>query len=372
MISGHYNVDDWGAVGDGVSDDTKAIQGAIDQCQGNGGGVVLVPPGTYKVNQLIIVQNVTLVGFGANVSILKTSQANQDVIRVTGGGVRLTDLGFDSFVPRVAGSYVNFTATSERGQLDHFLMEKAYTGVILSGPDTLYVEHGIIRNNSVGTEGSCSVLVSGGQDQYIAKLTMNNEPDRQPFAGIWIRQTGNVNISDCDLMHCGHALTLTGGFSIYVRDSFFDSSMIGILINAQTPVQRCHFSGCWSCGHMQHGVLLDPSSPASIDSISFVQQDALLNKIDGVHFGKGTDLKLIGSNCCENGSAGVAVGHLARQVLLTSNKLGSTESLKGNAYGCFLVNGCDYLTVSNNNLLGNFTQNLAGLAAHQIINNNFI
>ncbi len=42
------SANDYGAVGDGVTDDTKAIQAAIDAA-GEGGKVCLAP-GTYRVN----------------------------------------------------------------------------------------------------------------------------------------------------------------------------------------------------------------------------------------------------------------------------------------------------------------------------------
>lgn len=41
---------DFGAVGDGITDDTAAIQAAIDACEAAGGGTVFFPPGTYLVN----------------------------------------------------------------------------------------------------------------------------------------------------------------------------------------------------------------------------------------------------------------------------------------------------------------------------------
>lgn len=44
-----FNVKEFGAKGDGVTDDTMAIQRAIDACFENGGGVVFIPNGNYKL-----------------------------------------------------------------------------------------------------------------------------------------------------------------------------------------------------------------------------------------------------------------------------------------------------------------------------------
>lgn len=67
-----YSVRDYGALGDGVTDDTAAIQAAINACATAGGGVVFVPSGTYVVTQLTInaQDHVQLVGAGAS-SVIK-------------------------------------------------------------------------------------------------------------------------------------------------------------------------------------------------------------------------------------------------------------------------------------------------------------
>ena len=49
-----------GAVGDGRTLNTKAIQGAIDRCATQGGGVVVVPPGTFVTGALFFKQGVNL------------------------------------------------------------------------------------------------------------------------------------------------------------------------------------------------------------------------------------------------------------------------------------------------------------------------
>ncbi len=47
-----YNIRDFGAIGDGETLNTQAIQKAIDVCAGAGGGTVYFPPGTYKAGYI--------------------------------------------------------------------------------------------------------------------------------------------------------------------------------------------------------------------------------------------------------------------------------------------------------------------------------
>ena len=60
----------FGAKGDGVTDDTAAIQAAINACSAAGGGTVLFPPATYAVNTgpLSIPNGVRFWGYGATIT----------------------------------------------------------------------------------------------------------------------------------------------------------------------------------------------------------------------------------------------------------------------------------------------------------------
>ena len=83
---GYYNVKDYGALGDNSTDDTAAIQAAIDACEGDRGGVVFFPPGVYLITSGLVVDgnNVHLVGSGSFASAIKATSLGFQMIRFTG------------------------------------------------------------------------------------------------------------------------------------------------------------------------------------------------------------------------------------------------------------------------------------------------
>lgn len=55
-----YNITDFGAISDGITNNASAIQNAIDQCTENGGGKVIIPPGKFLSGTIILKSNVNL------------------------------------------------------------------------------------------------------------------------------------------------------------------------------------------------------------------------------------------------------------------------------------------------------------------------
>ncbi|MFM9637594.1 glycosyl hydrolase family 28-related protein [Streptomyces turgidiscabies] len=107
------NVLDLGAKGDGVADDTAAIQIAVNTASAAGGGTVYIPPGRYLLSSAITwASGVNAVGAGDRVSILQSTNANFDCITGTDiSGVTLQGLQL-SGPGRGFGSGVRFTRFS--------------------------------------------------------------------------------------------------------------------------------------------------------------------------------------------------------------------------------------------------------------------
>lgn len=87
------NVLDYGAVGDGITDSTAAIQAAIDAASLNAfqdtNGVVYLPPGTYSVTTIVGKDRVTIRGAGQYKTVLRAMPSSEPgLIQIAAGQVK--------------------------------------------------------------------------------------------------------------------------------------------------------------------------------------------------------------------------------------------------------------------------------------------
>ena len=133
------SVKDFGAVGDGTTDDTAAIQAAI-----NSGKSVYAPPGTYLCNLTITTSGVRIIGAGRESTIFK-NYGNSPVITIdnTGGSVRGAHIEGIYFSNRNSGTYTSADGIYIKGTIGanecdfHTFIDLTFLGfrygVIISG-----------------------------------------------------------------------------------------------------------------------------------------------------------------------------------------------------------------------------------------------
>ena len=131
MPSGYFNVKAYGAVGDGVTDDTAAIQAAVDAAAAAGGGTVFFPRGTYIIaSPYIDVPSTSPLRFlGDNAWLDGDSTGDHAFVLNNGGGagyptferIEFKDLKFKDFAARAieCSTY----DTGGRSTITRFVME---------------------------------------------------------------------------------------------------------------------------------------------------------------------------------------------------------------------------------------------------------
>lgn len=96
IIAPFKNVIAFGAKGDGIQDDTAAINSALV-----GGGDIVLPPGVFKVTSVLMVpENTTLRGSGIGATTLKMeTQGAGATVKITGSNVTVRDLTIEGPSP---------------------------------------------------------------------------------------------------------------------------------------------------------------------------------------------------------------------------------------------------------------------------------
>jgi len=119
------SVTDFGAVGDGVTDDAAAIQAAIDSVELNNTGIVYFPAGNYKINAGLVISDIGVIlrGDGGNSSITKitATHTNGPVIRIKQRSCGVEGIAIDSDATRYAatvadGHGIHYEYTDVAGQ----------------------------------------------------------------------------------------------------------------------------------------------------------------------------------------------------------------------------------------------------------------
>lgn len=115
-----YNVYDYGAVGDGVADDTAALVACIAAADANTGiqasakgrGVTVVPPGFFAISGITLTNvGSKILGLGGRIQALSN---NVTPITVSAGGVILQDLTlYNPFRPTIASGVLAHTTGSD-------------------------------------------------------------------------------------------------------------------------------------------------------------------------------------------------------------------------------------------------------------------
>ncbi len=198
---------DYGAVGDGTTDDTTAFQNAL-----NRGGMVGVPFTTngYLVGNLTIGNNTTLGSLGGRARLVFKSGATQMLSGATSTGVKLEGLEFDG---QTNGSYVGVSAAASRSGISIY----SYGGCevvncYIHGFDNvgLKVSAPYVSSSTtvVATNNNTKVIGTSIADCFVGLEYNDSTAEYQLATGDTVRRcrygikvgSGNVNIGNSTVL----------------------------------------------------------------------------------------------------------------------------------------------------------------------------
>lgn len=372
------SVKDFGAVGDGVADDTAAINSAITAVSTTG-GKVFFPKGTYKVTSTITITSsagVTLEGESRTASVIKTNQATGVVISITGWDVTLQALGFDSSATRTASAYVDMVGV--RGRIRDFRMTNDFIGIRMQGVSCV-IQNGLLQ---VGASGGTRIIVTGGDtSQLIDGVTIGAQSAPFPAVGIDVLDSSALIISNTNVLTAGICLSISpssaGVFSLFASNCFFDTSTTGIQIapTGTGNVARCRFTGCWTGGMTANGVLMTNTGAGICEGLHFVDHHSIGNTGSGFSLNAGVkDFSVIGGEIANNAAHGVFVAANATDFSITGATIGQGAGVGQNTLWGVIVSAgtSDRYVITDNRFKSNGSGQISdgGTGTDKVISDN--
>jgi len=198
------SVKDFGATGDGSTDDAVAIQAAIDSI--SSGGIIFFPKGTYIIGTgLGIRSNNTLVGANRYDSVLKTKAGTDITLINDGSGVNskicITDLGFSGNKANVsAGQIMNLEKTEDFLVSNCRIIDSKGDGMIIR-----QCSYGQIVNNNIVNCDNHGISLTNTDAQGNDIQIVGNSIKNPGASGINVSQQNNVTVTGNSVRHTsGH------------------------------------------------------------------------------------------------------------------------------------------------------------------------
>lgn len=254
MIEGNaINVLDYGATGDGVTNDTAAVQAAIDAALGSASGTLWLPKGTYAVTSVNIYptggKSLVLIGDGPYNSIFVKFGAGTDpIINISGtagGG------GGNGVVSKC--QFKNFMVQGVAG--------KTFTGVYVDTLAHFFMEGVHISSCDIGLR-SLGSLIFAARSCYLMSNNIGFQADQSPVNNGY---SNLIKFDDCVFQgNSTYHGRLNKGQQIVFQNCDFESGAVGFYVAStyddEILLSSVTWNNCWWEGNSSNPVIADSSN----------------------------------------------------------------------------------------------------------------
>jgi parallel beta-helix repeat protein len=230
LAKAFVSITDFGAVGDGKSDNRAAIQAAADYAHAHGADVY-VPDGTFQHRGVISLNGVVLFGNGAS-SVLKAVDSLDQAVSLTGDGAALRNLTLDSDAN--ARSARNNSSKVLVVSATHFTIENVTIVNSNSAGILVYDSaHGTIQNNALRYTMADAIQLTAGTNDVVVRANRIDHAGDDGIAVVSYESTGlahDITITGNQVVNndWGRNISVVGGEHIQITNNYVSGNAAGL------------------------------------------------------------------------------------------------------------------------------------------------
>jgi len=349
------NATQFGAVGDGITDDTVSLQALLNAVSSSGGdGVAEIPAGRFRITSPLHLDADDVIVQGHARTYIVVDQPDIDGL-VIGNGlscrntVSVRDLCFVNSGPadtHTGGAFLKLDYTFNCF-VERVRVYGAHTALLLNRCYESHVNGCILRQMTPGTgiglriTGTCS-------DQYFTDVRIVGSPGSQnpmPAYGALIEQSSCVEMANVSTTACENGIAVKPALGNVVEFLFFDrvkadeGGEFGIILDGSMgSVRGVYGTDCWSSSNKGTGLLIQNCTDIKMSGMRCFN-----NLKHGFHLSSATDLTLSECTASGNGSFqhpnyhGIVIGN-ANKVKILGCRSGQTSQFGNHqGYGLFMA-----------------------------------
>lgn len=349
----YLNVKLYGAVGDGITNDTQAFLDAIASMTDR--SALYVPSGTYLIDPIVINKGVTIIGDNIRESKLKANSLTDSLIKFTNGGGCVQNIAFDGnnidqnvyMLAFIGGQ--NYVVENVR-----FMNFKR--GFYVDGCTHIFV------NNSVWQECLANgIAITAGETGYVGACSLNNiviSSTTQFARGVELKHVDAFYISNSTILTCNIGVDIcpnnTTASVIYITNSVIDTCTNCMYMRPTNSgdVRRFSMSNSYLGVATGAGVTIFPDATSLCENIIFTSNNFLAIGASGINLdGTGSiDTVEISSNTFQN----CALTPLRNVIATNINVIGNDFDCDNAQYDIFMLSSSGFLSSNNfSNINGN-------------------
>lgn len=358
---GWYSVKAYGAVGDGVTDDTIAIKDACTAMNNRGGGTLYFPEGQYVYSSATFtdVYKFKIVGANRKTSTILVTNPSANIFYVSDHSASINSLGFVSTVAATGGTWLLVAGTANQVRDCYF--EGDHNAITVTGV-VAYLDGLVFANgasNSVRIDMNC-----GDASPVLANIQMLAQTNGLvPFAGI--------KLTNCTALSASNLIVLTQNFGLLINpptgsgvnscifvNCWFDTGLYGLYAESQGGgISRLQFIQCWFGDSAQAGIFLNNTTAAIAAGFEFIGCQSAVNGSAAISINGSVQDVTINGGVYAQSSVGIFASHTG-SLKVVNAQIGYGAGFSANTgVGISAGNSVTFLTVAHCRIRGNGSGN---------------